>query len=223
MGRVHSSCEEFIPRAKRLRRANQQAEGFKPRKKKENLREKRANEREYKDLRQIQQWMTEIPLARTYADGTSREERLVIRRQHVEMHQAQKLLWEQYRYHYVVTDLLDSYSTQEVMDETYRRCDQENVIEQFGSGIAAWTLPVAEVEGNTAWLEIARLAWNLAKWIALLALPEEVVRWEWKRFRHAFVYVTAKIYKSSRQVFIRYTRSDRFVQTLIQARTQLQT
>ena len=73
-----SQWEEFIPRAKRLRRANQQAEGFKSRKKKQNLRDKRANEREYKDLRQIQQWMTEIPLARTYPDGTSREERLVM-------------------------------------------------------------------------------------------------------------------------------------------------
>jgi hypothetical protein len=65
---------------------------------------------------------------------------------------------------------------------TYERCDQENVIEQLGSGLAAWRMPVAEFDGNSAWLEIARLAWNLGKWIAQLALPDEVVRWEWKRF-----------------------------------------
>ena len=47
--------------------------------------------------------------------------------------------------------------------------------------------------GNSAWLEIARLAWNLGKWIAQLALPAEVVRWEWKRFRRHFVYLAAKV------------------------------
>jgi hypothetical protein len=33
--------------------------------------------------------------------------------------------------------------------------DQENVIEQLGSGLAAWRMPVAEFDGNSAWLEIA--------------------------------------------------------------------
>jgi len=46
------------------------------------------------------------------------------------------------------------------------------------SGIAGWRMLVREFAGNCAWLEIARLAWNLGKWIAMLALPDEVVRWE---------------------------------------------
>jgi hypothetical protein len=49
--------------------------------------------------------------------------------------------------------------------------------------------------GNSAWLQIARLAWNLGKWIAEIALPSEVVRWEWKRFRRHFVYIAAKVLK----------------------------
>src|SRR6266849_6258888 len=81
----------------------------------------------------------------------------------------------------------------EIVDLTYQRCDQENVIEQFGEGIAGWRMPVAEFQGNSAWLQIARLAWNLGKWIAALALPSEVVRWEWKRFRRHFVYIAAKV------------------------------
>ncbi|HSR96402.1 MAG TPA: hypothetical protein VLM79_04985 [Kofleriaceae bacterium] len=92
-----------------------------------------------------------------------------------------------------MTSLPSSVSTQDAVDLTYERCDQENVIAQLGSGLAAWRMPVAEFDGNSAWLEIeiARLAWNLGKWIALLALPAEVVRWEWKRFRQAFVYAAA--------------------------------
>ena len=58
---------------------------------------------------------------------------------------------------------------------------------------ASGTTPVAEFDGNSAWLEIARLTWNLGKWIAQLALPDEVVRWEWKRFRQAYVYVAAQV------------------------------
>ena len=34
--------------------------------------------------------------------------------------------------------------------------------------------------------------------IAQLSLPTEVVRWEWKRFRQAFVYVGAQVIKRSR-------------------------
>ena len=81
----------------------------------------------------------------------------------------------------------------EVIDATYQRCDQENVIEQMGSGVALWRMPVAEFDGNSAWLEIGRLAWNLGKWIAQLALPAEVVRWEWKRYRQAFVYLAVEV------------------------------
>jgi hypothetical protein len=32
------------------------------------------------------------------------------------------------------------------------------VSEQLGSGLAAWRMPVAELDGNSAWLKIARLA-----------------------------------------------------------------
>lgn len=64
-------------------------------------------------------------------------------------------------------------------------------------------MPVAEFDGNAAWLEIARLAWNMAKWIAQLALPEEVVRWEWKRFRLHYVLVPAQLIKRARQMWVR--------------------
>jgi hypothetical protein len=103
--------------------------------------------------------------------------RLVIRRQLIENHEGQQYLFDEYRYRYVVTNLPASMSTQNVVDLTYERCDQENIIQQLGAGIAAWRMPVAEFDGNSAWLEIARLAWNIGKWIAQLALPDDGVRW----------------------------------------------
>lgn len=90
-----------------------------------------------------------------------------------------------------------------MIDLAYQRCDQENVIAELGEGISGWRMPVAEFVGNSAWLEIARLAWNLGKWIAQLALPAEVVRWEWKRFRRHFVYLAAKVVRIGRQTVVR--------------------
>ena len=162
--------------------------------------------------------MTEVEL--TDADG--KPYRLVIRRQLLEHRQGQRLLFDEYRYRYIVTSLPASVSTQDAVDLTYERCDQENVIEQLGSGLAAWRMPVAEFDGNSAWLEIARLAWNLGKWIALLALPAEVVRWEWKRFRQAFVYAAAQVIRRSRQIVLRFSAAHRWHQFLVAAHQQLQ-
>ena len=39
-------------------------------------------------------------------------------------------------------------------------------------------MPVCEFDGHCVWLECARLAWNLSRWIEQLAVDEEVVRWD---------------------------------------------
>ena len=94
-----------------------------------------------------------------------------MRRILIEENDGQGALFEHFRYRLVLTNLPRSYTPEQVIDLTYQRCDQENVIEQFGQGIAGWRMPVAEFMGNSAWLQIARLAWNLGKWIAQIALP----------------------------------------------------
>ena len=167
----------------------------------------------------MRQWVTEVPFEPADAPTTYR---LVIRRQLIENRKGQIHLFDEYRYRYVVTNLPLSMTSAEVIDETYQRCDQENLIEQLGSGLAAWRMPVAEFHGNCAWLEIARLAWNIGKWIAQLALPDEVVRWEWKRFRQGFVYVVAEVVKRGRQTCTRIHASHRHWTALLEAQQRLQ-
>lgn len=191
---------------------------FAPRRKKPNRRRQCARARNFKEKQLVKQWLTEVD----QIDATGKPYRLVIRRQLIEHREGQRFLFDEYRYRYIVTSLPASVSTQEVVDLTYERCDQENVIEQLGSGLAAWRMPVAEFDGNSAWLEIARLAWNLGKWIAQLALPPEVVRWEWKRFRQAFVYVAAQVIRRSRQIVLRLSAAHRWHQLLVAAHQQLQ-
>ena len=56
-----------------------------------------------------------------------------------------------------------------------------------------------------------------------LALPREVMRWEWKRFRKAFVYTAARITCTARQTILRLADSHRFASTLERALVRLQT
>ncbi len=208
----------FRPRAWRAVEERVRKRGFRARARKPNLRRKRARERNYKELRLVEQQIAEVPYRPT---GCPLTYRLIVRRQLIENHRGQQHLFDDYRYRYVITDLPGP--AEDVLDETYQRCDQENLIQQLGAGLAAWRMPVAEFDGNSAWLEIARLAWNIAKWIALLTLPEETIRWEWKRFRLAFVYVAAQVLRRSRQVTVRISASHRFHRLLAIAHERLQT
>jgi hypothetical protein len=215
-----SAWRPFRTRAHREREARWAQPSFRPRCPKRNRRRQRARARGYTDLTLVRQWVAEIPWT---PPGSERSYRMVLRRQRIEERDGQGHLFAFYRYRYVVTNLPRAWSAEEVIDATYERCDQENVIAQMGSGIALWRMPVAEFAGNSAWLEMARLAWNLGKWIAQLALPAEVVRWEWKRFRQAFVYVSAEFLRRSRQCWLRFSPAHRFLHLLVDAHVQLQT
>lgn len=213
-----SAFRPFRPRAWRAEEGRCGRPGYRARARKPNRRRRRARERNYKELRLVEQELAEVPYQ---PPGSPWTYRLIVRRQRIKTYQGQQFLFEEHRYRYVVTDLPGP--AEEVLDETYLRCDQENLIQQLGAGLAAWRMPVAEFDGNSAWLEIARLAWNVAKWIALLVLPEETIRWEWKRFRQAFVYVAAQVLRRSRQVTLRISASHRWHRLLVAAHQQLQT
>jgi hypothetical protein len=184
-----------------------------------NLRRLCARRRGKRDLRLEEQCLAEID----YMPARSKKSyRLIIRRQRIEESE-QGELFELWRYRYVLTNLPRSVSTEEVVRLTYRRCDQENVIEQLQSGVAAMRMPTGSFLANYAHLVCARLAHNLKSWLAMLVLPREVMRWEWKRFRKAFVYVAASVVRSARQNMLRLASSHRFAPILQRALVRLQT
>ena len=206
--------EPYLPRAQRRPSPRAARQGRAP-----NHREAKADERGFRRLRTTGQWVAEIPYQ---LPGLGSPCRMIVRRVRIEEKDGQGALFESFRYRLVLTDLPRSYCPRDIVDLTYQRCDQENVIEQFGQGIAGWRMPVAEFLGNAAWLQIARLAWNLGKWIAQLALPSEVVRWEWKRFRRHFVYLAAKVLKKGRRLIVQLTGSHRYLPEILAAHARLQ-
>jgi len=215
---IAMSCENWRPFRTRAHRQRDARGEIKKRRGKRDRRRKRARARGYKDLDLERQHVSET----AGPDGT----RLIVRRQRLAVSTGkagQRELWEEIRYRYVVTNLPPTWTVEDVIDETYRRCDQENVIEQLGSGIAMWRMPVAELAGNAAWLEIARLAWNLGRWVAMLALPAECARWEWKRLRRAFVDIAVQVVHQARQLRIRILGAYRFAAAFMRAHELLQT
>jgi hypothetical protein len=211
---AEESWKPFIPRADRKARSEPSRHG-----RTANYRQKKAEDRKFRTLRTVKQWVSEIAYQPAGLAGACR---MIVRWILIEERDGQGALFEHFRYRLVLTNLARSYTAGQVVDITYQRCDQENVIEQFGAGIAGWRMPVAEFMGNSAWLQIARLAWNLGKWIAQIALPSEVVRWEWKRFRRHFVYIAAKVLKKGRRLVVRLAGSHRFLPDILTAHARLQ-
>jgi hypothetical protein len=205
----------FVPRSEREERGGPSRHVYT-----RNWRRQKAAERGFRTLRTVKQWLSEIDYQPQGLDSPCR---MIVRRVLIEENDGQGALFTHFRYRLVLTNLPRSYTARQVVDLTYQRCDQENVIEQFGQGIAGWRMPVAEFMGNSAWLQIARLAWNLGKWIAQIALPSEVVRWEWKRFRRHFVYIAAKVLTMGRRLVVRLAGSHRFLPDILTAHARLQT
>ena len=190
----------------------------KRRKRGTNQRRRRARKRGKRDLKLVKQWVAEIDYKPVRSDRTYR---LIVRRQRIEESQ-QGMLFDLWRYRYVITNLPKSTPTDEVVRTAYRRCDQENVIEQLQNGIAAMRMPTGNFVANSAFLVCSRIAHNMKAWLAMLALPDEVMRWEWKRFRKAFVFLAARVIKQGRQVIVRFADSHRFARLAADGIVKLQ-
>lgn len=191
----------------------------KRRKRGENVRRQRARARGKRDLKLERQWLAEVEYRPA---RSSRSYRLLIRRQRIE-ESNQGELFTLWRYRFVITNMDVRHTTEEIVGLTYQRCDQENVIEQLQNGIAAMAMPTGGMLANGAYLICARLAHNLKSWLGQIALPGETVRWEWKRFRQAFVIVATRVVHHAGAVIVRLARSHRFARELAEGIVRLQT
>ena len=199
----------------------------KARRKRERVRARKACERGYKTLSTIEQWAAEfnytIPGGLKEFGVIGSTFRVVVKRQLVETRQGQQLLYADYVYRFIITNIPRSeMDAGPLLCFAYGRCDQENIIEQAKHGIAALRMPTGELLANSAFLMAGQLAWCLRAWLSLLALPKETSRWEWKWFRQAFIYVAARITQSGRRAKVYLAGCHRFVEHVIIASRRLQ-
>jgi len=182
-----------------------------PRARPANTREECAVEREYRNIHLDEEHYSEFDYQPTKCE---REYRMVVVRKRLSITKGQELLFPEVRYFFYITNRRDILA-REVVRLANTRCDQERIIGQQKSDVRSLRAPLDNLHSNWAYMVIATLAWNLAKWLALL-LPE---RGRWKErhtseknavlgmnfgtFVRAFMLVPAQVVRGARRVTLR--------------------
>jgi hypothetical protein len=174
-----------------------------PRAKAERVKEQIVVQKGYENKKLLSEQVVDLTY-RPHACG--QDYRLVIVRKNISVERGEKVLFDEIKYFFYLTNRWDI-SVAEVVALANGRCDQENVIEQLKNGVNAMRMPVQDLLSNWAYMVMAALAWNLKAWYGLL-MPErqrgtEVVRMEFRRFLAAIMLLPAQIIRSGRRVIYR--------------------
>ncbi|MGH9103059.1 MAG: IS1380 family transposase [Acidimicrobiales bacterium] len=81
--------------------------------------------------------------------------------------------------------------------------------------------PVQNFFGNWLWWHAAALAYNVARWLRVLALPEAFATCRGKRLRASFLNVAAKVVRTGRRTVLRLPRAYRHAGAFIAALRRL--
>ena len=141
--------------------------------------------------------------------------RLVVLRKNLSVAKGERVLFDDVRYFFYITNDWVSEAA-EVVFTANDRCDQENLLAQLAGGVRALRAPVDNLTSNGAYMVMTALAWDLKAWWALL-LPEQPGRWhakhraekrwvlglEFKTFVGAFVRLPCQIVRTGRRLVYR--------------------
>lgn len=181
------------------------AESAEPREKRDNVKDQVVRDREFKKLELANEHFAEIEYRPTKCD---RSYRLVICRKTIIVSKGEDLLFPEIRYFFFISNIdQNDLSARDIIFQSNKRCDQENIIEQLKNGVGAMDLPSHTLDSNGAYMLIAGLAWNLKAWLALLdsATPEakEIGRMEFRRFVNSVIRIPCQVLRSGRRVLLK--------------------
>jgi hypothetical protein len=146
--------------------------------------------------------------------------RLVIVRKNISVQKAEKVLFDEVRYFFYITNRRDL-GLEEIVGLANGRGDQENVIEQLKNGVNAMRMPVNDLLSNWAYMVMTSLAWNLKAWFGLLMPNRErgldLVKMEFRRFLHAIILVPAQIVRAGRRIIYRIMSYNSWLKDLFAA------
>jgi hypothetical protein len=107
--------------------------------------------------------------------------------------------WE---YYGVVTNWdLFQHSLQEVMAFYLKRGNAENFIREEKYGFDLKHFPCIELNANTAFAQLAMVAHNILRWVALVERPDKPHFS--KKIRRRYIYIPGKIIKHARQLILK--------------------
>jgi hypothetical protein len=190
-----------------------------PRGRPANVKERIVSEREYKNIRLQSEQVAEFAYRPTKCNKTYR---MVALRKNLSVERGEKVLFDDIRYFFYITNDYKSSPT-EVVRSANGRCNQENLNEQLKNGVKAMRMPVDNLVSNWAYMVMTSLAWTLKAWFGLL-LPERgrwkekyrtekqaVLKMEFKKFRNAFIQLPCQIIKTGRKIVYRLLSWNRWL------------
>lgn len=205
---------EALPKAawQRLERPARYQVQTQPRIRPENVKEQIVVDREYQNLRLVSEDVAEF---RYQPTACQKAYRVVVVRKNLSVEKGEKVLFDDVRYFFYITNLYDL-SPEEIVLFAHDRCDQENLIAQLKSGVPALKMPTGDLTSNWAYMVMAALAWSFKAWLALSikVLPgrwrerhekqkQQLLRMEFKGFLNALIGLPCQIVKTGRKIVYR--------------------
>jgi len=182
-----------------------------PRRRPVNVKQQIVLQRQYENIRLQSEDVAQFAYRPTKCNKTYR---IVVLRKNLSIERGEKILFDDIRYFFYITNDYKS-SEAEIVRFANGRCNQENLNEQLKNGVKALRMPVDNLVSNWAYMVMASLAWTLKAWFALL-LPEDgrwkekhkrqkqsLLKMEFKRFRNAFIQLPCQIVKTGRKIVYR--------------------
>jgi hypothetical protein len=183
-----------------------------PRRRPENSKEAVVVARRFENRRLVSEDVAEFDYRPAACKKTYR---MVVVRKNLSVEKGERLLFEDLRYFFYITNGRGR-TKAEVVFAANDRCHQENLLAQLHGGVRALHAPVNTLVSNWAYMVMTALAWNLKAWWAL-ALPERPGRWqerhraekrwvlglEFKTFVSAFVRLPCQIVRTGRKLVYR--------------------
>ena len=212
MPNLYEIVENLPPGAwKRLRRRVKRDVKTTPRARPENVKEQIVFEREFENIRLVNEHVAEFAYSPTLCKKTYR---VVVVWKDLEIHKGQLKLFDDSKCFFYITNDWEA-ASEEIVFDANDRCDQENLIQQHKSGVRSLTAPVDNLVSNWAYMVTAGLAWSLKAWAALL-LPETgrwkekhsaekrtLLRMDFATFRNAVINMPAQIIRGGRRIVYR--------------------
>ncbi len=136
--------------------------------------------------------------------------RLIVRRQ-PRGHGAQLTLddLDGWRFHAVITNVPATRMSAVTVELHHRLRGgaPEEAIRQLKHDFGMIHAPVTSFHGNWLWWHASALAYNVARWLRVLALPEPWHRIRGKRLRLTLLNIPARITRSARRLHLRLPRA----------------
>ncbi len=222
-----------LPRStwKPLERPPKYAVKTKPRRRPERFKQQVVEQREFKDIRLVDEWVAEM---RYRPHACKHSYRLVVVRKNLTVSEPrQGRLFDDYRYFFYITNEGKPTTPAQIVFSANDRCNQENHLAQLNSARALYA-PVDNLLTNEAYMLMTSLAWNLKAWLAL-RLPERAGRWhehhqaqkqrllrlEFRTFVNNWLRIPCQVLRTGRKFVLRLLAYNEWQRAFFQLAEQL--